>query len=45
MTEAVVQVRCSSCNANFTAEGEWRLAKCPRCGEVVMRMTDDSSYD
>jgi Zn finger protein HypA/HybF involved in hydrogenase expression len=45
MTEDAVQVRCPTCNATFAAEGEWRLAKCPHCGGIVMRMTDDSAYD
>lgn len=45
LTEEAVQVRCPNCNAFFLAEGEWRLAKCPKCSGIVMRMEEDSSYD
>ncbi|MFI5418870.1 MAG: hypothetical protein ACHQ2Y_08265 [Candidatus Lutacidiplasmatales archaeon] len=45
MTDDDRKVLCPTCHASITVEVDWRMAQCPRCGGVVMRMSDDESYD
>jgi predicted RNA-binding Zn-ribbon protein involved in translation (DUF1610 family) len=39
------EVLCPKCQSCITVDAAWRLVQCPHCGEMVSRMTDDSSYD
>lgn len=39
------QVRCPKCQAIIPVEPEWRLVRCPHCGDVVTRMGGDAAYD
>jgi endogenous inhibitor of DNA gyrase (YacG/DUF329 family) len=45
MREADPTVLCPICHASITVDPEWRLVQCPRCGGMVTRMSEDSSYD
>ena len=39
------QVMCPACQAIIPVEPEWRIAQCPKCGEMVTRMGEDAQYD
>ncbi len=45
MAETGSQVMCPACHATVAVEPEWRLAQCPRCGQMISRMSEDRSYD
>jgi len=45
MVDANPQVMCRACQAIFAVEPEWRIAQCPKCGEMVTRMGEDAQYD
>ncbi|MCI4350778.1 MAG: hypothetical protein L3K15_04625 [Thermoplasmata archaeon] len=45
MTEGEKVVSCPSCHAPVPVDPEWRLVQCPKCGSMVTRMGEDSSYD
>jgi endogenous inhibitor of DNA gyrase (YacG/DUF329 family) len=45
MTDEDAVVRCPRCTELVPVAPDWRLAICPKCGEVVTRMTSDSTYD
>jgi predicted RNA-binding Zn-ribbon protein involved in translation (DUF1610 family) len=45
MVETETRVMCPKCHAAIPVEPEWRLVQCPQCGEMVSRMTEDSTYD
>ncbi len=45
MDEGPQQVACPNCRRTISVEPEWRLIQCPRCGQMVTRMSEDSSYD
>jgi predicted RNA-binding Zn-ribbon protein involved in translation (DUF1610 family) len=45
MTEPSAQTMCPSCQTVVTVEADWRLVQCPRCGAMITRMGEDSSFD
>jgi predicted RNA-binding Zn-ribbon protein involved in translation (DUF1610 family) len=45
MDEPIPPVACPNCHATIPVDPEWRIVQCPRCGQMVTRMTDDASYD
>jgi predicted RNA-binding Zn-ribbon protein involved in translation (DUF1610 family) len=45
MTEFNESVMCPKCHTVVTAAPGWRLVACPKCGETISRMAEDSSYD
>jgi predicted RNA-binding Zn-ribbon protein involved in translation (DUF1610 family) len=45
MAQAENQVQCPACQAFVHVEPDWRLVQCPKCGEMITRMGEDSSYD
>jgi|GEM_PF-3554469 len=45
MSDTELQVLCQTCHTVVAVDREWRLVQCPHCGEMISRMTDDSSYD
>jgi len=40
-----VAVRCANCSAIIHVAADWRLAQCPACGHITVRMEDDPAYD
>jgi predicted RNA-binding Zn-ribbon protein involved in translation (DUF1610 family) len=45
MTEPSTQAICPTCHTVVTVEAEWRLIQCPKCGGMITRMGEDSSFD
>jgi len=45
MSEGDQQVVCPTCHRVISVDPEWRLVQCPGCGEMITRMSEDSSYD
>ena len=38
-------VRCPHCHEVVSVSPDWRLAVCPACAGVIVRMDSDSTYD
>ncbi|HTP54044.1 MAG TPA: hypothetical protein VML94_03640 [Thermoplasmata archaeon] len=36
---------CPVCSTEIAVDPEWRMVQCPSCHEMVLRMTDDATYD
>jgi predicted RNA-binding Zn-ribbon protein involved in translation (DUF1610 family) len=45
MVELDREAVCPSCQAVVSVGPDWRLVQCPRCGAMITRMGEDSSYD
>jgi endogenous inhibitor of DNA gyrase (YacG/DUF329 family) len=45
MNDASQKVECPKCQTVVVAEPGWRMVQCSRCGEMITRMAEDSSYD
>jgi predicted RNA-binding Zn-ribbon protein involved in translation (DUF1610 family) len=45
MVETNPQVLCPTCIAGIEVDPEWRLIQCPKCGGMITRMGEESSYD
>jgi predicted RNA-binding Zn-ribbon protein involved in translation (DUF1610 family) len=45
MSEPSSQTMCPSCQTVVTVEADWRLVQCPKCGAMITRMSEDSSFD
>ncbi len=45
MEETNPRVICPTCHTVIPVEPGWRLVQCPKCGGMITRMGEDSSYD
>ncbi|MCI4320549.1 MAG: transposase [Thermoplasmata archaeon] len=45
MTEPNSQTMCPNCQTVVVVEPSWRLVQCSKCGAMITRMGEDSSFD
>ena len=45
VTDSQQRAMCPACHTAIPVDPEWRLAQCPKCGGMITRMGEDSTYD